>query len=473
MRAKLPTVFGRLTLAQRFMLASLVILVTGMLGLGAWVGQQIKTGVINRSGATTALYVDSFVAPLLQELGESREISPAHVETLNRLLSETSFGRQIVAFKAWDLNGKIVFSTDPSAIGITFPISEPLMRSSQGEVTTRVSAEEEENAPQRELHPVLLEIYSPVRLTGTNQVIAVAEYYQTMDELQGEMAAAERRSWLIVGGVTVIIYLLLFGFVRNASDTIQKQQMELNLQISRLTELLAQNHVLSERVRRAAASVTTLNERFLRRIGSDLHDGPAQDLGLALLQLDSMVGHLEEEPPSSNEQQVEQLEKIQALLQNTLKEMRGIATGLGLPELGELKLEEAVVRVVRAHERRTGTKVALSMETVPETAPLPVKITVYRLIQEALNNAFRHAGGVGQEVRISGEGENLRVEVSDQGPGLPEARAAETDGRLGLVGMRERVESLGGSFQVESQSGKGTRVTVGLPLKAEGEDHGE
>ena len=65
------------TLAQRFMLASLVILIAGMLGIGLWIGNEIRNGVIHRTGATTALYVDSFVAPLLQELGTSGVLSHA------------------------------------------------------------------------------------------------------------------------------------------------------------------------------------------------------------------------------------------------------------------------------------------------------------------------------------------------------------------------------------------------------------
>ena len=61
--------FTSLTLSRQFMLAGLLILLLGMLGIGAWVEQQIVTGVIHRTGATTALYVDSFIAPLLQDLG--------------------------------------------------------------------------------------------------------------------------------------------------------------------------------------------------------------------------------------------------------------------------------------------------------------------------------------------------------------------------------------------------------------------
>ena len=208
-------------------------------------------------------------------------------------------------------------------------------------------------------------------------MIAVAEFYQTVDSLNQEIAAAQRRSWLVVGTVTLLIYLLLAGFVQRASDTIERQQATLNDQISRLTELLGQNRELHERVRRAAGSVATLNERLLRRIGSELHDGPSQDLGLVLLKLDALIGRLEQSQPAPAF--VEELAGIQSPLENAQKEIRAISSGLSLPQLAELSLPETVIRAVRAHERRTGSRVKLDVAPLPEQAALPVKITVYRV----------------------------------------------------------------------------------------------
>jgi signal transduction histidine kinase len=457
------------TLAQRFMLASLVILIAGMAGIGIWVGNQIKNGVIHRTGSTTALYVDSFVAPILQEYGGTGALSPERHEQLEKLLQNTAMGQQIVTFRVWDTTGKVIFSTDAATAGKTFPISEGLAQAILGQVSSEISQlEAEENAPQRAIRSELLETYSPVRLSGTNEVIAVAEFYQTVDALNQEIAAAQRRSWLVVGGAMLVIYLLLAGFVRRSSDTIERQQATLNTQISRLTELLAQNKQLHERVRRAAASVATLNERFLRRIGSELHDGPAQDLGLVLLKLDALISRWEQNPSGSGF--VEELAVIQSSLQHAQKEIRAISTGLSLPELAELSLPETVIRAVRAHERRTGSRVKLKVSPLPEQAALPVKITVYRVLQESLNNAYRHAGGANQQIRAFMDGDILALEVSDQGPGFVAASSATFNGHLGLVGMRERVESLGGTFSVKSELGQGTQVTARLALRAEAGD---
>ena len=454
------------TLAQRFMLASLIILIAGMAGIGLWVGDQIKNGVIHRTGATTALYVDSFVAPILQDLGSTGTLSPQRHEQLDKLLQDTSMGQQIVTFRVWDPTGKVIFSTDDASVGKTFPISDGLAQSILGQVSSEIGQlEVAENAPQSAIRSELLETYSPVRLSGTNEVIAVAEFYQTVDSLNQEISAAQRRSWLVVGAVTLVIYLLLAGFVQRASDTIEQQQATLNDQISRLTELLGQNRELHQRVRRAAASVATLNERSLRRIGSELHDGPSQDLGLVLLKLDALIGRSEQSQATSAF--VEELKSIQSPLENAQKEIRAISSGLSLPQLAELSLPETVIRAVRAHERRTGSRVKLDVAPLPEQAALPVKITVYRVLQESLNNAYRHAGGAGQQIRASMEGDLLALEISDEGPGFAGQPAATFNGHLGLAGMRERVESLGGTFSVKSEIGKGTKVTARLALRAE------
>jgi hypothetical protein len=88
--------------------------------------------------------------------------------------------------------------------------------------------------------------------------------------------------------VQVVAYILVAGVVKRGSDTISRQQRALRQQVSNLSSLLDQNAQLSARVAQAARRTTTLNEQVLRRIGSDLHDGPGQVLALALLRLDSL-----------------------------------------------------------------------------------------------------------------------------------------------------------------------------------------
>lgn len=455
----------RLSFAQRFMLASLVILVSGMFGVGTWVADRIESGVIHRTSATTALYVDSVVAPHLQEMATGTTISATEQDELNHLFADTPLGEQIAAFKVWGPGGRVVYSTEPSIIGEVFPVQPRLRESWNGTVSAGISdLNAEENEVERVSEAHLLEIYTPVRLRGTNEVIAVAEFYQQTDALDRELASATRNSWLIVGGATIVMYVLLAGFVQRASNMIVRQQRELASQVDRLTDLLQQNEHLHDRIRRAAARTTALNERFLRRFSSELHDGPAQDLSLALLELDNVIVICGENPEAAACAQP--LDTIQQSVQRALQEIRTTSAGLMLPQLGTLSLAETVRHATRAHERRTGIQVDVALEQLPVEAPLATKIAVYRVIQESLNNGARHAGGIGQRVWVGVDDAVVSVQVIDQGSGFDATRVLASDEHMGLVGMRERVESLGGMLVIESSPGHGTTVIAHLPLEA-------
>jgi signal transduction histidine kinase len=93
------------------------------------------------------------------------------------------------------------------------------------------------------------------------------------------------------------------------------------------------------------------------------------------------------------------------------------------------------------------------------------------VIQESLNNSYRHAEGASQQIRAFMEQDRLALEISDDGPGFVPQSQGVSDGHLGLAGMRERVESLGGTFSVRSEIGKGTQVTACLALSTEEGEH--
>ncbi len=454
-----------LTPAQRFMIASFAILLAGMAGIGWWISTQIERSVLNRTAFTTALYVDSFVAGPLQELVSRDTLSPAAVAELRRLLDGTALGKEVVAFKVWNREGEVIYSADPALIGRRFPIEGELQYSLNGRVAAELSdLDEAENVNERTRADRLLEIYSPVRAEGDGRVIASVEFYQRVDELEALIAGAQQRSWLIVLAVTAAMYLLLGGYVHRSSRTIVRQDAELQAQVARLTEVLAQNEELTERLRRAAARATAYNERLLRRISAELHDGPAQYLGLAILRLDRVAAAVEQLPAATTTLG-DDLDAIQSSLTQAMQEVRAISAGIGLPQLDQLSLAEVASRAVRAHERRTRTSVDLCVADLPEQAHASVKIAVYRVIQEGLNNATHHAGGAGQRVELRSAGDSVQLWVTDAGPGFAPPPPGDWGEHMGLAGMRERVESLGGEFALLSQPGDGTRIFASIPLQ--------
>jgi signal transduction histidine kinase len=129
-----------------------------------------------------------------------------------------------------------------------------------------------------------------------------------------------------------------------------------------------------------------------------------------------------------------------------------------------MTVADVVERGVREHERRTGQSVALRIDVSSGEAPVVVKIGLYRVLQEALSNAARHAAGAAIEVDLAASGEGVRLEVRDAGPGFDpgEIRADA----LGLAGMRERAELLGGEFSIGPRDdGRGTQVSLSLPTR--------
>jgi signal transduction histidine kinase len=465
----------RLSPAQRFMLGSLVILVVGMTAVGAWVSRQIEDGVVHRTAANTALYVDSLIAPPLQDLADAAWLSPEAVDRLDWLLEDTPLGREVAVFQVWDSDGHIVYSTEPALVGHQAPVEGDLAVAFAGGVAASLGElEGEDRLPADEVPSDLIEIYSPVRSGGTNEIIAVAEFYYAADALQQDIASAQRRSWLVVGGATVIIYVLLATFIVRVSNTVRRQQVALANQVTRLTELLHQNDELHARVRGAAARTAALNERFLRRFSVELHDGPAQDISLALLRLDNVAARAAGSLADGDRTAIErELEVIQTSLRRSLQEVRATASGLLLPHLGSLTVAQTIEHVVRGHQRRTGVAPRLDLRDLPERAPLAVKIALYRIVQEALNNAWRHAPGAAVSISLTGTDGGLRLEIADDGPGFDAAAMNGAEDQLGLFGMRERAESLGGEFRLTSGPGDGTRLTATLPFAtAEAGDDG-
>lgn len=462
-----------LTLAARYNLASLVVLLAGMVLTGWWVGLQIREGVIHRTSATASLYVENFLVTQLQELSGSAWLPKSRVAAIENLLAQTPLGKEIVSVKIWAPGGKVVYGQDA---GQVFPVKDDQLRAWRGEVSSDITnLGESENASQRGRYKRLIETYTPMRLEGSARVIAVAEFYQTAGPLEREIAAAQARSWTVVAGATLLTWLALSGLVRRGSDTIARQQVRLREQVETLESVLVQNDLLHGRVRRAAARHGAHSERILLRVSSDLHDGPAQDLSYALLRLEGLSAYTGLDPAADTA-----LREVERSLASAVREMRAIATDLRLPDLEALTVQEVLERALRDHRRRTGQTAALTATGLnatalnvtgpnttglPRGAPMPLKIAAYRTLQEALNNAHRHAAGSPVTVLASLEGPVLVLRVCDQGPGFSWNGEGQ-DGHLGLVGMRERAESLGGSFSVSSCPVSGTWVEVRLPADA-------
>lgn len=468
--------FARFSLMQQVLAGGGVILLAGMLIVGTWVAREIEEGVVRRAGLVTALYVDSFVSPLLQSLARTGALREIDRDDLDRLLAATPLGQQIVVIKVWAPGGVVLYSNDRKLVGRRYPEKPILAAAFGGQAHSHLTdLADPEHELERQRWRRLIETYVPVRRTGSDAVIAVAEFYQQSDDLVRQVDDVRLRSWLMVGSATLVMSLLLGGLVRRASNTIVRQQGDLREKVAQLTAALAQNERLRERVQRAGARTTALNEQFLHRVAADIHDGPGQGVALALMRLQPVMDACASSPsPACAERAMgSDFRTVQSALQSALEELRAISRGLHLPEIEPLPLADTAQRAVRDYQRKVGAGAAVAVvaEGLPAQAPLSVKITLFRLIQESLANGFRHGGATEQRVTLRIRDGELEVEVADNGAGF-DPLAAGSEGHLGLAGMRERVEILGGTFGVRSDPGRGTVVRASLPLAALEPAHG-
>ncbi len=443
------TGWSRQSLARQFLTLGGLVSVIAMLMVGTVVSNLIERVVTRNAAATTALYVDSVIAPLLPDMQQTATLEEQDRRALDETLSQGALATRLVSFRLSSADGTILYANESDMIGRRIEPDEMAARALRG----RVAAD---FATFGEAGPIL-RIYSPVLQPWSGQVVGVLQFDETAPDLLRDLWRARLRSWVAVAVATIGLFLALSLVVLRGSRTIDRQRIDLGLQVRELSDLLALNQELHRRVQSASRRATALNESYLRRIGADIHDGPAQLIALAALRLDSraMTG------AGTPEERLSEAQAVKAHLDDAMKEIRSICTGLVLPHIETAGADDIVRQVARAHEKRTATKVRLVLAEVPGAISPPEKICIYRFVQEALSNSFRHACGKGQCVALRSDGCSLILEVSDEGPGFD--LAAARPGSLGLAGLRDRIESIGGTFEVVTSS-DGTLLRMVLSM---------
>ncbi len=451
------------SLTRQFALTGSAIMIVAMIAAGLFTAQIVSKATIENTASSTALLIDSFLESLVQDLTREELLSANETTELNRLLGADHFRERFPHLEIWKEGGLIVYSTTSSLIGRRFTPPPGLVTALGGDISAQYADLQALEHRVSGRDQKYLEIYVPLREERTGRVVAVAEIHESTAPLEARLWWVRLNSWLAVVGATLLIMLGLFGIVYRGNKLILLQRRQLHERLVEIEHTSRHNHILKERAQRASGRVAELTENYLRRIGADLHDGPAQLIGLAAL----TVEHVRRaQTPVKRE---EELQLLNSVLSEALRDIRTTSKGLMLPEIEDLPLPEIIQRVAFNHERRTGSKVTVHCSAISHPLTHGIKICVYRFVQEGLNNAFRHAGGSGQTVTCSLEDSVLNLVVQDDG-GMGVGSLTATDTGLGLAGMRERVESLGGVFQLSHLTSGGTRVEMRVIAGKESQD---
>ena len=199
------------------------------------------------------------------------------------------------------------------------------------------------------------------------------------------------------------------------------------------------------------------------RIARDLHDGPVQGVSAASLSLEAALLMLK---AGEIERGTEVLQRIRKELSDEADGLRRLMSGLRPPLLEERGLIPALRETLAKFGRDQGVETSFTLGAIREL-PEDIETLAYRVVQEALSNAGKHAAASRVALHVEVDATQLRVEVTDDGVGFETAQSREFlhSGRVGLASMRERVELANGSFLVHAKPGKGTTIVATLPVE--------
>jgi signal transduction histidine kinase len=211
-----------------------------------------------------------------------------------------------------------------------------------------------------------------------------------------------------------------------------------------------------QELRNLSARLVETQENERKNISRELHDAVGQSMSAVQFELHDLGVLLAPYPEALRTR----VDRIRELVESSVAMVRNMALLLRPSMLDDLGLAAALEWQANQVSRSTGVRIRIGADGLPNELPEEHKICVFRIVQEALNNVCRHARASSVEITVLASGSRISVMIRDDGRGF---RTPRPNG-LGLIGMQERAESLGGSVTINSEPGQGTTIEVALPL---------
>lgn len=226
--------------------------------------------------------------------------------------------------------------------------------------------------------------------------------------------------------------------------------------LSRIAAIAIQNARSFARLRELGQQIVSAQEEERRRLAQELHDSAGQTLTALLISLEMLAGGVEDEQLRAR------LEELAGIASDAYEEVRSASHALRPPVLDSADFQEALNAFCADFSRQVGLPIRFSSDPLP-VLPEPLMLSFYRFLQETLTNVVRHARATKATVNVTRSGEEIVLSVRDDGVGMAveagKAPPAASSG-LGLRGLRERFELIGGDVALHSAPGLGTTVTA-------------
>lgn len=259
----------------------------------------------------------------------------------------------------------------------------------------------------------------------------------------------------IAGGRYMAIDLM-FSPLRDASGQIWRiVGSAVDITERKAAELRRQAY--AKQLARVSRHILETEEAARRRMSRELHDRIGQSLATLNLNLDLLRAGIE---LHAGREALARLDDAHALVEETTRQARDLMAELHPPALEDFGLAAALRVHAEAFGARVGLRVAVSGDEFAPRLPAATELALFRIVQESLANAAKHAKARAIDIRLDGDTRRARISVRDDGRGFDAARAAEARASWGLTIMRERASAVGAELRVTSSPGAGTQVTV-------------
>jgi len=251
---------------------------------------------------------------------------------------------------------------------------------------------------------------------------------------------------------------------QSSNETKHLQLEQLTLEVQRNKQLLVDSQRLQNELQRLTQQILIAQEEERKEISRELHDEVAQ----ILAGINVRLAALKESGVQNNRELQRNITRTQLLVEHSVKVVHRYATKLRPAMLDDLGLIPALRSFIKDLPGSKGLNIRFTSFAKVEALSNIQRTVLYRVAQEALINVIRHARAKNVTVNIQKQKDQVLLEVHDDGRSFPIERilASATQKRLGLLGMRERVEMAEGKFSIRSSPGKGTTVCVELPIKS-------